>query len=73
MNDGILFFNSSISGAALLLGAMGLWFAAVILGLDRWSRHFFMSYFFVFMLCCLSGILEIVFHSYIVNSSCASH
>ena len=69
MNAGILFFNSSISGAALLLSAMGLWFTAVIPGLDRWSRHFFMSYFFVFMLCCLSGILEIVFQSYIVSNT----
>ena len=48
---------------------MGLWFTAVIPGLDRWSRHFFMSYFFVFMLCCLSGILEIVFQSYIVSNT----
>ena len=48
---------------------MGLWFTAVIPGLDRWSRHYFMSYFFVFMLCCLSSILEIVFQSYIVSNT----
>ena len=69
MSDWIVFFNLSISGAALLLSAMGLWFTAVIPGLDRWSRRFFMRYFFVFMLCCLSGILEIVFQYYIVSNT----
>ena len=40
---------------------MGLWFTAVIPGLDRWSRRFFMSYYIVFLLCNLSGVLETVF------------
>ena len=45
---------------------MGLWFTVMIPGLDRWSRRFFMSIFIVFLLCCLSGILEMAFQSYIV-------
>ena len=51
----------SIVGAALLLSLMGLWFTAILPGIDRWTRHFFICYFMVFMLCCLSGIVEILF------------
>ena len=69
MNSWIDSFNIAISSAALLLCVMGLWFTAIIPGLDRWSRHFFMSIFIVFLLCCLSGILEMAFQSYIVPSA----
>ena len=69
MNSWIDAFNLSISSAALLLSAMGVWFASVISGIDRWSRRFFTSFFIIFQLCCLSGILEIVFQSYIVPST----
>ena len=68
MNDWIDYFNISISGAALMLGVMGLWFTFFIPGIDRWSRRFFMSIFIIFLLCCLSGILEMAFQSYIVPS-----
>ena len=61
--DPIYFF---LSGAALLLSLMGLWFTVIIPGIDRWSRRFFLSYFLIFMLCCLSGVLENVFQAYIV-------
>ena len=66
-----VFLNSIyyyISGAALMLSVMGLWFTSIIPGIDRWSRRFFMSTFIMFLLCCLSGILEIAFQSYIVPS-----
>ena len=66
-----VFLNSIyyyISGAALMLSVMGLWFTSIIPGIDRWSRRFFMSTFIIFLLCCLSGILEIAFQSYIVPS-----
>ena len=56
----------SVFGAALLLGAMGLWFTVVIPGIDRWSRRYFMSYFIVFMLCCLTGIAEVILQFYAV-------
>ena len=35
MNGWIESFNFSISGAALLLSVMGLWFTAIIPGIDR--------------------------------------
>ena len=66
MNSWIDSFNIAISSAALLLCVMGLWFTVIIPGLDRWSRRFFMSIFIGFLLCCLSGILEMAFQSYIV-------
>ena len=61
--------HASYSSAALLLSMMGLWFAIVIPGIDRWSKRFFVLYFTIFMLCCLSGIAEIAFQSYIVPSA----
>ena len=66
MNSWVGSFNIAISSAALLLGMMGLWFTVMIPGLDRWSRRFFLSTFIVFLLCCLSGILEVAFQSYLV-------
>ena len=62
-------FTFSISGAALLLCAMGLWFTAILPGLDRWNRRFFLSYFTIFTLICLSGVAELVFQHYIVPRS----
>ena len=53
-------------GAALLLSAMGLWFTLIVPGIDRWSRRFFRIYFINFMLCGLSGFLEIAFQHIIV-------
>ena len=69
MNDWIEIFSFSIAGAALLLSVMGLWFAAIIPGIDRWSKRFFMSYFLVFMLCCLTSIIESVFQHFIVSGA----
>ena len=53
-------FYFSFFGAALLLSVMGVWFTAVIPGFDRWSKRFFQCYFIVFMLCCLSSMLELI-------------
>ena len=60
MSSWLDIFYFSIFGAALLLSAMGVWFTAVIPGLDRWSKRFFLGYFFAFMLCCLSCMLEAI-------------
>ena len=60
MNGWIGSLDFSTFGAAFLLSIMGLWFTVVIPGIDRWSKRFFMSYFFVFMLCCLSCIAEVI-------------
>ena len=60
MNSRIESLSFSTFGAAFLLSAMGLWFTVVIPGIDRWSRRFFMSFFTVYFLCCLSGFTEIL-------------
>ena len=64
MNSLIESLNFSTFGAALLLSAIGLWFTVVIHGIDRWSRHFFMSYFIIFLLCCLSNVVEMILQYY---------
>ena len=60
MTNWIDFFYASIFGVALLLSLMGVWFTAIIPGLDRWSKRFFLRYFIAFMLCCLSSLLETI-------------
>ena len=56
--------DAFVLGASSLLSVIGLWFAAVIPGIDRWSRRFFMLYFAIFMLCCLSWAAELAFQHY---------
>lgn len=56
----LVIFYFSFFGAALLLSLMGVWFTAIIPGLDRWSKRFFLCYFIVFMLCCLCSVLEAI-------------
>ena len=60
MNSWIDVFYIAIISAALVLSVMGLWFAAVIPGIDRWNKRFFRGYFIVFMLCCLSGLADML-------------
>lgn len=60
MSSWLDIFFFSIFGAALLLCVMGVWFTAIIPGLDRWSKRFFLCYFISFMLCCLSSMLEVI-------------
>ena len=67
MNAWIESINFSIAGAALLLSVLGLWITAVVPGIDRWSKRFFISYFLIFMLCCLSSIVEAAAQYYIVT------
>ena len=69
MNSWIESLDFAAFGAALLLGAIGLWFTIVIPGIDRWSRRFFMSYFVVFLLCCMSSIIEVVLQYYAVSKA----
>ena len=65
MNSWIDSFYFFIFGAALLLSIMGLWFTAIIPGIDRWSKRFFMIFFSDFILCCVSGLIEtiVTYHS----------
>ena len=64
MNNWVELLSFSTFGAALLLSAIGLWFTVVIPGIDHWSRRFFMSYCIVFLLGCLSNIIEVIFQYY---------
>ena len=60
MNSWIEYFYSFILGAALLLSLMGLWFSAIVPGIDRWSKRFFRGYFIVLLICCSLAVAEIV-------------
>ena len=64
MSHYTLYFSLYVG--AFLLSVMGLWFSAIVTGIDRFSKRFFMSYFLIFMLCCLSSIVEAIFQYYIV-------
>lgn len=64
MNGVINSFYFFIIGAALLLSVMGLWFSALIPGIDRWSKRFFLHYFFVLLLSSVSCLVEMVLRYY---------
>lgn len=44
MSYWIPLFYFFLIGAALLLSAIGLWFTAIVPGVDRWSKRFFLTY-----------------------------
>ena len=55
-------FYFSVISALLVLSAMGLWFTAVMPGMDRWSKRFFRIYFIIIMGCFVSSFTAIVLH-----------
>ena len=62
-------FYFSIISAALLLSVVGLWFTAVMPGIDRWGKRFFLRYFVVLTVCCFSGFIELILYHYPVPSA----
>ncbi len=72
MNIWIDFFYIFLDGGAILLSVLGLCFTAVIPGIDRWSKRFFLCYFIVILLCCLSGLIEL-FPFYYPSLSVSMH
>ena len=64
MNDWIDLFCYFLIGAALLLSVQGLWFTAIMPGIDRWSTRFFRILFTILILLCMSGFIETVVISY---------
>ena len=60
MNNWTDFFYFFIVGVALLLSGMGLWFTAIMPGIDRWSKRFFLSYFAALFVSCVSCFVEAV-------------
>ncbi|MBQ9905074.1 MAG: histidine kinase [Synergistaceae bacterium] len=69
MSSWVDIFYFFIGGVALLLSMLGLWFTAIMPGIDRWSKHFFLSYFIVLMLCCIFNFTEVIFYYYPVSIS----
>ena len=69
MNGGIDSFYYFITGAAMLLSVMGLWFTALIPGMDRWSKRFFLSYFSVLLISSVSVLVGILPRDYPVPSA----
>ncbi len=64
MNVWIDPFYYFITGTSLLLSVMGLWVTALIPGIDRWDRRFFLSYFFVLLLSGVCVLVEMILHAY---------
>ena len=62
MNDWSNLFYSFIIGSALLLSVMGLWFTAIMPGIDQWSKRFFRAFFSVLMLDSLLASVEMLFY-----------
>ena len=69
MNGWLDSFYMFISGAALLFAVLGIWFTVVMPGIDRWSKRFFLGFFTVIMLSCLSGLVEMALSPYAVPSA----
>ena len=61
-------FYFSIISVALVLSVMGLWFTAVMPGMDYWSKRFFLVYFIDLMGCTLSSLIALVLHYFPVPS-----
>ena len=57
-------FYFSMISAALLLSLLGLWVTVIVPGIDRWNRRFFLSYFIVFMLCCVAALADMILSYY---------
>ncbi len=59
MNDWSTIFFFSIITAAIIISGVGLWFTAVMPGIDRWSKRFFRGYFSVLILASISGLADV--------------
>ena len=62
--NGLMDFYNFITGAALILSALGAWFTAVMPTIDRWSKRFFMIFFIAILTSCLFALIEITLYSY---------
>lgn len=59
MNSWMDYFYIFISGAALLISGLGVWFTVIMPGIDHWNKSFFRGYFLITMMCCISSIIEV--------------
>ena len=60
-------FYNFINGAGLILSALGLWFTVIMPWFDQWGKRFFLSFFINFLLCCLTGLIEIALYDYPIS------
>jgi signal transduction histidine kinase len=63
------FFYYFIIGSTLLLSTLGLWFTAIMPGVDRWNRRFFRSFFLVLILSVCSVLTDIALRA--ASAPCA--
>ena len=68
MNDWSSFFYYFIIGATLLLSTLGLWFTAIMPGIDSWNKRFFRNFFIVLMLNDCTVLTDIILRAYSVPS-----
>lgn len=47
-----------------MLSLLGLWFAALMPGIGRWNKRFFLGYFIIMMACCFSGFADLLLTIY---------
>ena len=69
MNGWNDFFYYFIIGSTLLLSTLGLWFTAIMPGVDRWNRRFFRSFFLVLILSVCSVLADIALRA--ASAPCA--
>ena len=60
-------FYFSVLSSTLLLSLLGVWFTAIIPGIDHWSKRFFLKYFIVFILCCSFSLMEVTIYYFPVT------
>lgn len=58
------YFIYFIIGASLLLSVIGLWFTAIMPGIDRWSKRFFRSLFIIFVLLDIISFIDSITYNY---------
>ena len=69
MNGWNSFFYYFIIGATLLLSTLGLWFTAIMPGIDRWNKRFFRSFFIVLMSSVCTVLTDIALRAYSAPSA----
>ena len=62
MSDQTIFIYGIYYGASLLLMVMGICFAFIMPGVDRWSKRFFMVFFSLLFFFCCFFLLEMLFY-----------
>ena len=62
MNNWSDYFYFFMLGVGVVLSMLGLWFTAIMPGIDRWSKRFFRYYYLILLISNLSGFIELILH-----------